>query len=98
MFQVPEQYRIMTGEFATSFSAGNNGAFLFKFRGYEVFCIASDGLGWEHVSVSIDRERTPSWDIMNHVKNLFWGEEDTVLQFHPPKSEYVNDCVGCLHL
>jgi hypothetical protein len=46
MFQVPEQYRIMTGEFATSFSAGNNGAFLFKFRGYEVFCIASDGLGW----------------------------------------------------
>ena len=35
---------------------------------------------------------------MGHVKDLFWGEEDAVLQLHPPKSEYVNNHPFCLHL
>jgi hypothetical protein len=29
---------------------------------------------------------------------LFWDGEEVVIQFHPPKSEYVNNHLGCLHL
>jgi hypothetical protein len=59
--------------------------------------IASDGQGWEHVSVSL-RDRTPTWDEMCIIKDLFWDEHETVIQFHPKKSEYVNRHPYCLHL
>jgi len=71
---------------------------MFWFKGYEVGCQASNGMGWEHVSVSINRKRTPSWEIMNFVKDLFWDKEDTVIQFHPPRSQYVSYHPFCLHL
>jgi hypothetical protein len=32
------------------------------------------------------------------VKDLFWGDDDWVVQFHPAKSAYVNNHPGCLHL
>ena len=35
---------------------------------------------------------------MCFIKDLFWDSEDTVIQFHPPKSEYVNSHKYCLHL
>ena len=53
--------------------------------------------GWEHVSVSIE-DLCPSWDDMCFVKSLFWEPEETVLQFHPAKSDYVNIHEFCLHL
>lgn len=66
-----------------------------------VLQIMSSGHGpdveWEHVSVSTPMF-TPSWTMMCRVKNLFWGEDETVLQFHPPRSEYVNFHKYCLHL
>ena len=52
---------------------------------------------WEHVSVSLPN-RIPTWTEMCFVKELFWDDSETVLQFHPPKSEYVNDMPFCLHL
>ena len=56
------------------------------------------GLGsWEHVSVSLPN-RTPTWEEMSKVKALFWEEEELVIQFHPPRSQYVNHCANCLHL
>lgn len=66
--------------------------------------IAADGeeAGWEHVSVSIfqknDRQVCPSWAEMCFVKTLFWDEEECVVEFHPPKSDYVNTHAGVLHL
>lgn len=59
--------------------------------------IFSDGEGWEHVSVST-LTRTPNWAEMCVIKDLFWAPEDTVIQFHPPRSEYVNNHPFCLHL
>lgn len=53
--------------------------------------------GWEHVSVSIER-RVPNWIEMCFVKDLFWEPEECVVQFHPPRSEYVNNHPNCLHL
>ena len=55
------------------------------------------GILWDHVSVSRP-DRTPTWDEMCHVKNLFWSEDQCVVQFHPPKSDYVNFHPHCLHL
>lgn len=72
-------------------------------KGIYILCMASggsgEGLGWDHVSVSIPTEnRCPTWEEMCFVKSLFWDGEDTVIQFHPPESEYVNNHKFCLHL
>lgn len=59
---------------------------------------------FEHVSVSVMpeehtlRRRTPRWSEMCFVKGLFWDEEETVIQYHPPKSCYVNWNPHVLHL
>jgi len=99
MFKVPNQHRVKSGPFSSDDSYGNNGAFTFTHAGYTVLCIASDGEGWEHVSVSINRQRCPSWETMCVIKNMFWDSpHDCVFQFHPPESEYVNMHPYCLHL
>ena len=96
MFHVPEDRRMITGRMASTPAYGNNGAFeLSPIRGgRRLFCIVSDGMGWEHVSVHVldgKKMHTPTWSEMCHVKDLFWGAEDIVVQYHPPKSEYVNN-------
>lgn len=61
--------------------------------------IWSNGGGWEHVSVApYNRRITPSWDDMCRLKDMFFREDETVVQFHPAKSEYVNNVGNCLHL
>lgn len=35
---------------------------------------------------------------MCEVKQLFWDDEETVLQFHPKKSQYINVHPYVLHL
>lgn len=57
----------------------------------------SDLIPWEHVSVST-RKRNPNWREMCFVKELFWRDEECVVQYHPPKSEYINTHPHCLHM
>jgi hypothetical protein len=76
---------------------GNNGYFVIPFESYEFDVIASDGGGWEHVSVSMPK-RTPSWKQMCYVKTLFWDDEDVVIQYHPAKKDYVNMHEHTLHM
>jgi hypothetical protein len=102
-FRVPNQHRVHEGPLGSLDSYGNNGMFKFSspVPGRVVRAFASDGEGWEHVSVSVldgQRVRTPIWDEMCRVKLLFWDEEDTVVQFHPRKSDYVNVHPNVLHL
>jgi hypothetical protein len=52
---------------------------------------------WEHVSVSC-KDRCPTWEEMCFVKNMFWYEGETVLQFHPKQAAYINRHEFCLHL
>src|SRR5512137_1515806 len=96
------KYRVRHGQFASEDSDGFNGAFGFRIPGEArlVCVIASDGAGWQHVSVSFgaSSRKTPSWQVMEWVKQAFWGPDEWVVQFHPPKSEYVNNHPGCLHL
>jgi len=96
-----EKYRIATGRFASDFSYGNNGAFTIRHKYTVLFVIASDGGGWEHASVHAEKDgkpRTPTWDDMCFIKDLFWDEEELVLQYHPPRSEYINAHENVLHL
>jgi hypothetical protein len=98
MMHVPEDSRMTWGELASTPQHGNNGAFIVHLDATLLLhVIASDGGGWEHVSVSRP-DSTPSWDNMAAVKRLFWDPEDCVVQFHPPESEYVNNHAHCLHL
>lgn len=59
--------------------------------------VFSWGRGWKHVSVSYSN-RCPTWEEMCRVKDIFWYDNECVVQFHPPKSEYVNNHPYCLHL
>src|SRR5215475_7803233 len=82
MFKVPNENRIRTGELASNDDAGNNGAFLIEYQSFTLRVIASDGMGWEHVSVSLPN-RCPNWREMCFIKDLFWDAEDVVIQYHP---------------
>jgi hypothetical protein len=97
-FHVPEKFRLLKGKMGSDASYGNNGAFMVQLAHHQtVAVIASTGLGWEHISVS-RQDRCPTWNEMCQVKDLFWDEEDCVMQFHPTKAEYVNNHPYCLHL
>lgn len=52
---------------------------------------------FEHVSASL-KNRTPTWEEMCFVKDLFWAEDECVIQYHPPKKDYVNCHPYALHL
>lgn len=103
MFKVPENYRMTAGNIfmVTSSLDGNNGVFVVPYKPskLKLFCIASDGLGWDHVSVSpIGSDRCPTWEEMCYIKDLFWSKDDCVLQYHPTEDDYVNVHPYCLHL
>lgn len=107
MKKAPEQYRLKNHiALGSTRDSGNNGFFIiphYKIDGYQFNCMISDGEGWEHVSITISSrlrkvERCPTWQEMCFIKDIFWAEDELVLQYHPPKSEHVNNHPYCLHL
>lgn len=94
-----EDARVRDGPFRSDATFGNNGMFVFDLGGLLVQIIASDNLGWEHVSVCpVFIQRTLTWDEMCSVKDLFWDVDETVIQYHPAKMNYVNNHPFTLHL
>jgi hypothetical protein len=63
----------------------------------ELHVVASAGEGWDHVSVS-RANRCPNWPEMEHVKRLFFKDDETAMQLHVPPSEHISHCGTCLHL
>lgn len=59
--------------------------------------IWSWGGGWEHVSMD-GKKRMPTWDEMCDLKDMLFMENECCAQYHPPKSEYVNNIPYCLHI
>jgi hypothetical protein len=79
-------------------AGGNgNGNYLVLTNGLQDRARAPAPTGWEHVSVQAD-SGTPSWDEMCFVKELFWDEDECVVQYHPPLSQYVRANPHRLHL
>jgi hypothetical protein len=92
----PEEFRSPHPLGFPHMKGDNFGWFTFKYNG-KLFQAQADALtDWEHVSVS--SKTIPSWDEMCYVKSLFWDNEESVIQVHPKKSEYVNLAKTCLHL
>lgn len=97
-----EDFRIRTGSMKT-LTGDHFGAFSIPFQGRTLTVIASDGTGlnarpvWEHVSISLPN-RCPNWPETCMIKGLFWGDDETVIQFHPDKAHYINNHPYCLHL
>lgn len=59
--------------------------------------IAANGEGWDHVSVS-RKNRCPTWEEMCFIKDKFFEESECVIQYHPPKADYINKHNFVLHL
>lgn len=100
---VPEEFRVTRGALGSTPEYGNNGLFIVHLKqaggrpALYLNVIVSDGDGWDHVSVSLPH-RCPTWDEMCQIKDLCWDPEDCVIQYHPPRSAYVNNHPYCLHL
>lgn len=100
-----EQFRNRTGLMGST-TNHTHGAFFIP-RGRTMLTIIasagdeSTGITWEHVSVRAEDykgSRCPIWAEMCFVKDLFWNEEECVVQYHPARSEYVNQHPHVLHL
>lgn len=59
--------------------------------------IASWGMGWDHVSVSLEH-RTPKWAEMERVRRTFFHDHETAMQLHVPPGEHINCHPYCLHI
>ena len=80
---------------------GNDGGVgeLFQLGKKWASVIWSFGCGWEHVSACpYKRSYTPTWEEMCRLKDMFFRDDEVVVQYHPAKSEYVNNMPNCLHL
>ncbi len=59
--------------------------------------IFSNGCGFEHLSVSTPL-KTPTWEQMCKMKDIFWNEDEVCMQLHPKKEDYVDNMRYCLHI
>ena len=101
------KHRVRFGNLASDDQMGRNGAFMIPFGNHKLAVIASDCSDWEssgltgeafeHVSVSLD-DRCPTWDEMCFIKDMFWKDDEVVMQLHPAKKDYINCHPHCLHL
>jgi hypothetical protein len=100
MPNILESGRVRSGPYASE-SGDRFGAFYLAGPCGGELTIVSSGVDlehkWEHVSVSLEK-RTPNWREMCWAKFLFWDERECVVQYHPPKDEYVNCHPFTLHL
>jgi hypothetical protein len=99
-----EKSRVTKGPLASFPGIGPNGAFLLKLHKLDkpqvdLAIIASDGHGWDHVSVRVaDNSGLPTWEDMQAVKDLFFHPHECAYQYHPKQADYVNYHPMVLHL
>jgi len=101
-----EMGRVLFGVYGSLKKDGPMGAFRIIGPSGAVLNVLSSGStdepageNWEHVSVSVEgNKRCPNWQEMCAVKDWFWNDDETVIQFHPDKKSYVNCHPHTLHL
>jgi hypothetical protein len=95
-----DRYRLTTKEVYDRYGSSGDetcGVFVIPFQSYELRVIASNGGGWDHLSISLTN-RTPNWKEMEYIKRLFFKPEEMAIQFHVPESKHINVHPNCLHL
>ena len=76
---------------------GMGGHYYDSISGRSLNFIFSYQLGWEHLSVSMPN-RTPTWDMMCRMKDIFWNKDEVCVEYHPREEDYVNNHKHCLHI
>jgi len=75
-----------------------NGAFVLPGPcNQDLTVIASNGEGWDHVSVS-SKNRCPNWQEMDWVKKQCFEDYEVAIQYHIPRENNINIHDNCLHL
>jgi hypothetical protein len=74
----------------------HGGCFCVPREGIELKVIASDGGGWDHISISLE-DRCPTWDEMECVRKHFALPHEVWLQFGLPPKDHINCHPYCLH-
>lgn len=59
--------------------------------------VFSFGYGWDHVSATLI-DKLPTWEQMNKIKEIFFNDDEVVIQIHPAKKDYINKHPYVLHL
>lgn len=59
-------------------------------------CIASNGGGWDHLSVSRP-DRVPRWDEMESMRKIVFTRDEYAYQLGVPEREHINCHPHCLH-
>ena len=99
--EIPQRRRLVEAERRLYGGNGDGGNGVFQCRspvdGRPLNVIASDGMGWDHVSVSREA-RVPNWEEMEHVKRLFFADGETAMQLHVPPADHINNHPRTLHL
>lgn len=94
-------YRDVRGAMAFYGFAGDHETGMFRIPSpidkATLLVIASVGMGWDHVSVS-RQNRCPNWPEMEHIKRLFFKDDETAMQLHVPPSDHISIHPNCLHL
>jgi hypothetical protein len=63
----------------------------------DIMVIASNGKGWDHVSVSLPY-RCPLYDEMKAIKGIFFRDDEWAMELHAPPSKHISCHPYCLHL
>ena len=97
--RVLDAYRILNNKFYKNDGDDTCGVFYISSPTdrQEMCVVASSGAGWDHVSVS-RTDRCPNWTEMEHVKRLFFRDDETAMQLHVPPSEHRSLHPYCLHM
>jgi hypothetical protein len=95
-----EGSRVTQGPLASHPGTGPNGAFLLRLKETrDLAIIASDGQGWDHVSVRVsDNSGLPTWEEMVTVKELLFHPHECAYQYHPKEKDYVDFHPLVLHI
>jgi len=78
---------------------GISGEYLIPVDGSVLAVIVADGLGWDHVSVSVRRvRRCPTWTELERIRELFFHDDETVVYYSPPRDLHINLHAFVLHM
>lgn len=76
---------------------GMGGRYYDKYNNKWLHFIFSYQMGWEHLSISMPN-KTPSWEQMCMMKDIFWNKDEACVEYHPKEEDYVNMHKHCLHI
>jgi hypothetical protein len=94
-----DRYRVHGHDRHGGLGCASGGSFMIRCKSSTktVRVVASNGYGWDHVSVSLP-SRCPTWEEMDEVKRLFFRDDEVAMQIHVAVNDHINIHPYVLHL